>query len=155
MAMASASKRAIIAMALLIIGGCHQLMAQGDADSVSLRPSFGLDYTSELQTDFSRAKWNNLLQLRAAATVAAATSVLGFRTHIPQGLQNALVGVVTVTIRRSMLRLISKQLTKNGERTQILERLRRQLLTLVLGDEVNLHTLDLVDAHAEDQALLF
>ena len=96
MAMASASKRAIIAMALLIIGGCHQLMAQGDADSVSLRPSFGLDYTSELQTDFSRAKWNNLLQLRAAATVAAATSVLGFRTHIPQGLQNALVGVVTV-----------------------------------------------------------
>ena len=40
-------------------------MAQGDADSVSLRPSFGLDYTSELQTDFSRAKWNNLLQLRA------------------------------------------------------------------------------------------
>ena len=65
MAMASASKRVIIAMALLIIGGCHQLMAQGDADSVSLRPSFGLDYTSELQTDFSRAKWNNLLQLRA------------------------------------------------------------------------------------------
>ena len=51
MAMASASKRVIIAMALLIIGGCHQLMAQGDADSVSLRPSFGLDYTSELQTD--------------------------------------------------------------------------------------------------------
>ena len=62
--MASASKTAIIAMAFLI-GGCHQLMAQGDADSVSLRPSFGLDYTSELQTDFSRAKWNNLLQLRA------------------------------------------------------------------------------------------
>ena len=155
MAMASASKRVIIAMALLF-GGCHQLMAQGDADSVSLRPSFGLDYTSELQTDFSRAKWNNLLQLRAAATVAAATSVLGFRTHIPQGLQNALVGVVTVTIRRSMLRLISKRLTKNGERIQILERLRRQLLTLgVLGDEVNLHALYLVNAHAEDQALLF
>ena len=64
MAMANASKTAIVTMALLL-GGCHQLMAQGDADSVSLRPSFGLDYTSELQTDFSRAKWNNILQLRA------------------------------------------------------------------------------------------
>ena len=62
--MANASKTAIVTMALLL-GGCHQLMAQGDADSVSLRPSFGLDYTSELQTDFSRAKWNNILQLRA------------------------------------------------------------------------------------------
>lgn len=64
MVMANASKTAIVTMALLL-GGCHQLMAQGDADSVSLRPSFGLDYTSELQTDFNRAKWNNLLQLRA------------------------------------------------------------------------------------------
>ena len=64
MATANASKTAIVTMALLL-GGCHQLMAQGDADSVSLRPSFGLDYTSELQTDFNCAKWNNLLQLRA------------------------------------------------------------------------------------------
>lgn len=40
-------------------------MAQGDADSVSLRPSFGLDYTSELQTNFSWTKWVNLLELSA------------------------------------------------------------------------------------------
>ena len=35
------------------------------SDSVSLRPSFGLDYTSELQTNFSWAKWVNLLELSA------------------------------------------------------------------------------------------
>ena len=64
MATANASKTAIVTMALLL-GGCHQLMAQGDADSVSLRPSFGLDYTSELQTNFSRVKWVNLLELSA------------------------------------------------------------------------------------------
>ena len=64
MVMANASKTAIVTMALLL-GGCHQLMAQGDADSVSLRPSFGLDYTSELQTNFSRVKWVNLLELSA------------------------------------------------------------------------------------------
>ena len=35
------------------------------SDSVSLRPSFGLDYTSELQTNFSWTKWVNLLELSA------------------------------------------------------------------------------------------
>ena len=59
MAMASASKRAFIAMTFLFGGlSWGQTWAQPQepvpvtsSDSVSLRPSFGLDYTSELQTD--------------------------------------------------------------------------------------------------------
>ena len=40
------------------------------------------------------------------------------------------------------------ELTEHLERTQILESLRRQLLTLgVLGDEVDLHTLNLINTH--------
>lgn len=47
----------------LIVSG-NQLMAQ-NAESTRLRPSFELEYTSELQSDFKRSKWANLLQLRA------------------------------------------------------------------------------------------
>lgn len=38
---------------------------QGDTATAKLRPSFGLEYNTELQTDFSSAKWANLLQLHA------------------------------------------------------------------------------------------
>ena len=70
------------------------------------------------------------------------------RCYIIERLQDALVGVVTVTTRGSVLRLVGNQLTKDGERTQILKRLRSQLLTLgVLGDEVDLHTLNLINTH--------
>lgn len=51
-----------ILMALLC--GSMHLMAQSAA-STSLRPSFGVEYTGELQTNFKRARMANLLQLRA------------------------------------------------------------------------------------------
>ncbi len=55
-------RRAVVLIALL--GSCLHLLAHG-ADSVSLRPSFGLDYTGEVQTDFHGARVANLLQLHA------------------------------------------------------------------------------------------
>ncbi len=45
-------------------GCCLHLMAQG-ADNIPQRPSFGVDLSSEVQTDFERARVANLLQLRA------------------------------------------------------------------------------------------
>ena len=45
--------------------GCYlNLMAQ-EGDSTSLRPSFGVDYTGEVQTDFKQVRQVNLLQLHA------------------------------------------------------------------------------------------
>ena len=55
-------KLAIILMVLF--GMNHELWAQ-DADSNKLRPEFGVAYTSELQTNFKEARWNNLFELSA------------------------------------------------------------------------------------------
>ena len=56
-----------------IVGSLH-LMAQG-ADSTSLRPSFGADLTSEVQTDFKRVRWANLLHLHADIPFSRALSL--------------------------------------------------------------------------------
>lgn len=48
-------------------------MAQG-ADSTSLRPSFGADLTSEVQTDFKLVRWANLLHLHADIPFSRALS---------------------------------------------------------------------------------
>lgn len=52
----------ILLLAVFFVNS-NKMMAQ--ADSVSLRPSFSVDMISELQTDFKRAKWGNLLELHA------------------------------------------------------------------------------------------
>lgn len=45
--------------------GCYlNLMAQ-EGDSTSLRPSFGVDYKGEVQTNFKQVRQVNLLQLHA------------------------------------------------------------------------------------------
>lgn len=44
-------KKAFVIIAMS--GSCLHLMAQG-ADSISQRPSFGADLSSEVQTDFER-----------------------------------------------------------------------------------------------------
>jgi len=49
---------------MALLGICHQLWAQ-DVDSNKLRPEFGVAYTSELQTNFKEARWNNLFELSA------------------------------------------------------------------------------------------
>ena len=48
-------------LAIILLGCSHQLTAQQEP----LRPSFGVEYTGELQTDFERTKFVHLLQLRA------------------------------------------------------------------------------------------
>ena len=48
-------------LAIILLGCSHQLTAQQEP----LRPSFGVEYTGELQTDFERIRWVHLLQLRA------------------------------------------------------------------------------------------
>lgn len=50
---------------LLIVTGVSSLMMAQNVDSISMRPSFELEYTSELQTDFKRTRMGNLLQLGA------------------------------------------------------------------------------------------
>ncbi len=45
-----------------------------EADSTSLRPSFGVDYTGEVQTDFERFRQANLLQLKADIPLSKALS---------------------------------------------------------------------------------
>lgn len=49
---------------MALLGCCLNLMAEG-ADSTSLRPSFGVNYTGEVQTDFEHFRVANLLQLSA------------------------------------------------------------------------------------------
>ena len=61
--------------------------------------------------------------------IAMCLSLRG-RCYIIERLQDALVGVVMVTTRGSVLRLVGNQLDKDGERTQILEPLGGQLHTL-------------------------
>lgn len=58
---------------IALLGACLQLMAQ-EADSTSLHPSFGVDYSGEVQTDFKRARMANLLQLRANIPLSRAMS---------------------------------------------------------------------------------
>ncbi len=64
---------------IILLGGCLRTTAQTveqqglpepkqseeRSESSSLRPSVGLDYTGEVQTDFKRARFVNLLQLHA------------------------------------------------------------------------------------------
>ena len=57
------TRRAALFLTLLL-GVCLNLMAQ-EADSISMPPSFGVDYTGEVQTDFERVRVANLLQLHA------------------------------------------------------------------------------------------
>lgn len=57
----------------VLMGACLHLMAQG-ADGVSLRPSFGADLTSEVQTDFEQFRMANLLQLHADIPLSSALS---------------------------------------------------------------------------------
>ena len=45
-----------------------------EADSTSLRPSFGVDYTGEVQTDFERFRQANLLELKADIPFSKALS---------------------------------------------------------------------------------
>ena len=56
-----------IAIVLLaLIGTCVGLQAQKQrGDSISLRPSFGVDFSSEVHTDFREGRLANLLQLYA------------------------------------------------------------------------------------------
>lgn len=57
-------------LAIVLLGCCHQAMAQQE----SLRPSFEVEYTGELQTDFKRSRLANLLQLRAEVPLSKALS---------------------------------------------------------------------------------
>ena len=57
----------------VLMGACVHLMAQS-ADGDSLRPSFGADLTSEVQTDFERVRMANLLQLHADIPLSSALS---------------------------------------------------------------------------------
>ena len=61
----------------VLLCGCMHLMAQS-ADSTSLRPSFGIEYTGEVQTDFKRARMANLLQLSADVPLSRS---LSFQLH--------------------------------------------------------------------------
>ena len=73
---------------------------------------------------------------------------LRVRCYIIERLEDAAVGVVSLATCGGVSLLGGDELTEHLERTQILESLRRQLLTLgVLGDEVDLHALDLIDTH--------
>ena len=65
-------RRATFTMTVLM-GACLHLMAQS-ADGDSLRPSFGADLTSEVQTDFERVRMANLLQLHADIPLSSALS---------------------------------------------------------------------------------
>lgn len=59
------------------MGMCLRLTAQ-DADSISMRPTFGVNYSGELQTDFKLAHMACLLQLHADIPV---TRSLSFQFH--------------------------------------------------------------------------
>ena len=50
---------------LTMLAGSHQLSAQGNGNDSVRRTSFGLEYTSEVQTDCRRVRWDNLLRLQA------------------------------------------------------------------------------------------
>ena len=66
-------RRATSTMTVLM-GACLHLMAQS-ADGDSLRPSFGADLTSEVQTDFEQVRLANLLQLHADIPLSKALSI--------------------------------------------------------------------------------
>lgn len=51
---------------MALVAGCLNMMGQGvQEDSTRLRPTFGVDLTSELQTDFRKTRMQNLLELSA------------------------------------------------------------------------------------------
>jgi hypothetical protein len=61
-------------LAIIFWGCSHQLTAQQE----SLRPSFEVEYTGELQTDFKRSRLANLLQLRVEVPLCQS---LSFQVH--------------------------------------------------------------------------
>jgi len=61
-------------LAIALLGCSHQMTAQQE----SLRPSFEVEYTGELQTDFKRSRLANLLQLCAEVPLSKA---LSFQVH--------------------------------------------------------------------------
>lgn len=66
--------RRVTILLTTLLGGCLNLLAQ-NADSTSLRPTFGVDYTGEVQTDFKRARLANLLELHADISLSRKFSV--------------------------------------------------------------------------------
>ena len=56
-----------------LMGSCLHLMAQS-ADDISMRPSFNVDFSGEVQTDFERVRQANLLQLHADIPLTRALS---------------------------------------------------------------------------------
>ena len=69
--------RLVSTILMVLLSDCMHLMAQS-ADSTSLRPSFGVEYTGEVQTDFKRARMANLLQLSADVPLSR---TLSFQLH--------------------------------------------------------------------------
>lgn len=65
----------ILIVAIIFLFSHNALIAQ-EADSTILRPSFELVYTGELQTDFDRSKFVNLLRLRCELPLSKHLSFL-------------------------------------------------------------------------------
>lgn len=49
-----------VLLTIILTVGCCRLMAQGD--STSLRPTFSLNFITEVETDFTDSRWHNLLE---------------------------------------------------------------------------------------------
>lgn len=56
--------RRVAFILIALLGVCLNLVAQ-ESDSTSLRPTFGIDFTAEMQTDFKHVRYANLLELHA------------------------------------------------------------------------------------------
>lgn len=65
-------KDTILLLFLVINGLC---MKAAETDSTTMHPSFGIEYTGEVQTDFKRARQANLLQLSAEFPLSKALSL--------------------------------------------------------------------------------
>ena len=80
--------KTIILLLAILLGYSTRLMAQGD--STSLRPTFSLDATTEIQTDCEIAKWANLLELHATIPISRKfkfdIGTLSFYTNDEEGL---------------------------------------------------------------------
>lgn len=66
-----------------LIGNINLTMAQ-ETDVQKPRPTFGLEYTGEVQTDFKRLKSVNLLELGAQLPLTSKLSVGCEHTYRPQ-----------------------------------------------------------------------
>ena len=56
--------RRVAFILIALLGVCLNLVAQ-ESDSTSLRPTFGVNFTAEMQTDFKNVRYANLLELHA------------------------------------------------------------------------------------------